>query len=189
MNNPGESGRDLRDRLRELRVDPPESGFSASLHRRLVAEGAPRTPGIWRRIWPVANAPRLLWPGFALAAGVAAIVAVAYLREHRPGPSGSAVSADVPATKVAVVRVNLSADVAVESAQIRVSLPEGLVFWADGQALAQRAFEWTQPLRAGDNEIPIAVRGLRPGRYRMTVSARFDGQRVEDEVLLEVVDG
>ena len=189
MSNPGESGRDVRDRLRELRVDPPDGGFSASLHRRLLAAGAPRTAGLWRRIWPAANAPRLLWPGLAIAAGLAAIVVVSQLRDHRAGGSRGTVATDVPATKVAVVRVNLSAEVAVESAQIRVSLPEGLVFWADGEALPQRAFEWTQPLRAGDNDIPIAVRGLRPGRYRMTVTARFGDQRVEDEVVLEVVDG
>src|SRR5207249_1576407 len=138
MSNPGESGRDVRDRLRELRVDPPDGSFSSSLHRRLVAAGAPRTPGVWRRIWPAANAPRLLWPGLAIAAGLAAIVVVAQLRDsRRPGTSRGMVAANVPATKVAMVRVNLSAEVAVESAQIRVSLPEGLVFWADGEALPQ----------------------------------------------------
>ena len=87
------------------------------------------------------------------------------------------------------VRINLSAEVAVESAHIQVNLPEGLVFWAGGQELPQRSFEWTQPLRAGDNDIPIAVRGTRPGRYRMTLSARIGSQRVEDEVVLEVIDG
>jgi hypothetical protein len=85
--------------------------------------------------------------------------------------------------------VNLSAEVEVADAHIRVELPEGLAFWSDGEALNQRHFEWTQPLRAGDNEIPIAVRGLKPGRYRMTVSALIGSERVEDEVLLQVVDG
>jgi hypothetical protein len=77
----------------------------------------------------------------------------------------------------------------VESARIRVSLPQGLVFWSDGKALPQPALEWTQPLAAGDNDIPIAVRGERPGRYRMTVSALVGGERVEHEVLLEVTAG
>jgi hypothetical protein len=99
------------------------------------------------------------------------------------------VATRLPATKVAVVHVNLSAEVPVESALIRVSVPDGLVFWAEGEELPQRSFEWTQPLRAGDNEIPVAVRGLRPGKYRMTVSAYIGSERVEDEVLLEVVSG
>ena len=176
---------DLRERLRELRVDPPEGGFGASLHRKLVAAERPDEPGFWRRLWPSPGSIRLLWPAVGLAAGVAAFLILGTLRK----PAPQMVAAEVPATKVAVVRVNLSASVGVESAHIRVSLPEGLVFWSDGQELAQRSFEWTQPLQAGDNDIPIAVRGVRPGRYRMTVSARFGTQRVDDEVLLEVVDG
>ena len=102
---------------------------------------------------------------------------------------GGAVVAQFPATKVAVVRVNLTAEVAVESAHIRISLPEGLYFWADGQELPQRSFEWSQPLHAGDNDIPIAVRGQTPGRYRLTVSTRIGEQRIDEDVVLEVVEG
>ena len=78
---------------------------------------------------------------------------------------------------------------AVESAHIRISLPEGLYFWADGQELPQRSFEWSQPLHAGDNDIPIAVRGQTPGRYRLTVSTRIGEQRIDEDVVLEVVEG
>ena len=175
---------DLRDRLRQLKVDPPEGGFEASLRRTLQAEGPPSPPPFWRRIWPQISQPRLLWPAFGAAMGVAVFLALAHV-----GRPSLPVAAEFPATKVAVVRVNLSSNVAVQSAQIRISLPEGLVFWADGQALPQRSFEWTQPLAAGDNDIPIAVRGQHPGRYRMTVSARMGNEQVEHEVLLEVVDG
>jgi hypothetical protein len=77
----------------------------------------------------------------------------------------------------------------VESAHIHISLPEGLFFWADGEELPQRTLEWSQPLRAGDNDIPIAVRGQKPGRYRLTVSTRIGEQRIDDEILLEVVEG
>ena len=169
--------RDLRERLRDLRVDPPDGGFAASLHRRLAAEPAPRAQGFLRPLL----APRWAFPTFgAVAASLLLFFAVT--RRHEP-------ATQLPATKVAVVRVNLSASVAVESAQIKVTLPDGLVFWADGQELAQRDFEWTQPLSAGDNDIPIAVRGVKPGRYRMTVSAQIGKEQVDDVVVLEVTGG
>ena len=171
--------RDVRERLRELRVDPPDGGFSAALHRKLVAAGEPVPSPWWRR--PFAGPQRWLWPAFGALAGVAVFV----LLSHKPGREATI----LPATKVAVVRVNLSSEVAVQSAQIRVTLPDGLVFWADGQELPQRSFEWTQPLEKGDNDIPIAVRGLKPGEYRMTVTAKIGGEDVEDEVLLEVTSG
>jgi len=191
---------DLSDRLRALRVDPPDGGFGLSLHRRL-AEARPEAgpidkPTLWRRVWPRLGpshwqgGERLLWPAAGLAAGVATFFALAQLRDPRPAlPQSALVAVRVPATKVAMVRVNLSAEVAVASAQIKVSLPDGLVFWADGEELPQRAFEWTQPLGAGDNEVPIAVRGLKAGHYKMTVTAQIGSQRIEDEVLLEVTNG
>jgi hypothetical protein len=186
----GSEGRDLRDRLRELRVDAPDDGFSTSLHRRLAAAGSPDVPGIWRRLWPSLKAePRVLWPAFGVAAGLAVFLVLGQLRDlSHPGGSGTVV-AQLPATKVAVVRVNLTAEVAVESALIHISLPEGLYFWADGRELPQRSFEWSQPLRAGDNDIPIAVRGQKPGRYRLTVSTRIGEQHIDEDVILEVVEG
>jgi hypothetical protein len=185
----GSDGRDLRDRLRDLKMDAPDDGFSASLHRRLVAAGSPEVPGVWRRLWPSLRAePRVLWPAFGVAAGLAVFLVLGQLHDVSH-PRGGGVVAQFPATKVAVVRVNLSAEVAVESAHIRISLPEGLYFWADGRELPQRSFEWSQPLRAGDNDIPIAVRGQTPGRYRLTVSTRIGEQHIDEDVVLEVVEG
>ena len=176
--------RDLGERLRALRIDPPDGDFAASLHRRLAAAGPFEEPSWWRRLWPRVDA-RVLWPALGVAAGLLAFFAAGQLRH--PPDVGTATL--FPSTKVAVVRVNLSAEVAVASAQIKVSLPDGLVFWADGEELPQRALEWTQALRKGNNDVPIAVRGLRPGRYRMMVTAQVGGQLVEDEVLLEVTSG
>jgi hypothetical protein len=179
---------DLRERLHGLREDLPDGGFSASLHRRLAEAGAPDPVPFWRRIFD----SRPLWPALASAAALSVIAIVSYetLRARPAAVEPGAVAATfLPATKVAMVRVNLSAEVDVASADIRVELPEGLVFWADGQEVLERRLEWTQPLRAGDNEIPIAVRGLKPGRYRMTISALIGSERVEDEVVLQVTDG
>jgi len=174
------------DRLRALRVDPLDDGFQASLHRRLAAAGPPDAPGLWWRLREALAGRHLLWP----AAGAAAFAALLLLAlATRPGLLSPPADARVPATRVAMVRINLSADVAVASADIRVSLPPGLVFWANGQALPDRSFAWSQPLQAGGNDIPIAVRGERPGRYRMTVVARIGAAQLEHEVTLEVVDG
>ncbi len=172
------------DRLRGLRVDPPDDGFQASLHRRLVAAGPPEPPGLWWRLREALAGRRLLWPA-AGAAAFAAFLALAV----RPAFLSPPPDARVPSTRVAMVRINLSADVAVASADIRVSLPPGLVFWADGHALPERFFAWSQPLQAGGNDIPVAVRGERPGRYRMIVVARIGAAELEHEVTLEVVDG
>lgn len=189
------SERDVRDRLRGLRVDAPSADFEAALHRRLVAAGAPERPGAWHRFAALFERRGwVAWPAMGLAAGLAVFVALGLFKaEPAPAVAPSApvalAGASVPESKVAVIKLNFSADVAVESADFVVSLPEGLTFWADGEALAQRSFEWTQALNAGDNVIPIAVRGERPGRYRVTASAMVGGERVEHEVLLEVTQG
>jgi hypothetical protein len=187
---------DLRERLRALRVDPPERDFQASLHRRLVEAGPPVAPSPLARLRDALRERRLLWPVAGAIAGAAAALALVLARPALIGPGavggGPAAVADaavVPATKVALVRVNLTAEAAVDEALIRVTLPPGLSFWADGAELPQRTFEWIQPLRAGDNEIPVAVRGQRPGRYRVAMTARVGDQRIEDEVLIEVVKG
>jgi len=179
---------EIRERLAALRADLPDDGFQASLHRRLVAAGPPIDPSPWARWRERLAAPAFYWPALGAAAGLAMVLLLS-----RPGPTapdGRALAATVvPATQVALVRLTLSADAAVDAAHIRVTLPPGLSFWAEGQALAQRDFEWTQALAPGDNEIPIAVRGQNPGRYRIAVDATIGGQRVEDVVLIEVTGG
>lgn len=183
----------LRDRLRGLRLDDPGMGkFKASLHLRLAAAGSPRPLPVWRRLlFSLENQRRFLWPVAGVVAGVAAFGLFGLTHPATiPSPKGEPprLATRLPATKVALVRLNMSAEVAVDNARIRVSLPPELSFWADGRQLPQRAFEWSQPLASGDNEIPIAVRGQRPGRYRIAVLAQIGEQRIEDEVLLEVVD-
>ena len=185
--------RDVCDKLRALRVDSPDGEFQASLRRRLLAVGPPAPATAWERLRAALGDRRALrWPALGAAAGLAVFLALTALTALHPrsaGPHPSAAVTFLPATKVAVVRVNLTADVPVDSAHVRVTLPPELSFWADGRALPQRAFEWIQPLRRGDNEIPIAVRGQRPGRYRIAVSALVGDERIDDEIVLEVTDG
>jgi len=179
--------RELRERLRALRFDEPDGEFQASLRRRLLAAGPPDPLPRWRRMWRWHLPRPVLWPALGAAVGVATFLALTAIQSTPRAPT--LVATRLPATKIALVRLNIATEVAVDAAHIRVTLPPELTFWADGRELGQRSFEWTQPLRSGDNEIPIAVRGQRPGRYRIAVTARIGDQQVEDEVVLEVVEG
>lgn len=199
MSEPEENeDRALRERLAALRDDAPGLDFQATLHRRLVEAGPPTpAPGwdavrsFWRRHAPV------LWPAVGIAAGVATFLVLGAVRDL-PGanvpesPQARALErpgTQVPVSKVAVIKLDFTADVAVEQADFQVSLPEGLSFWADGEELPLRSFQWTQALSAGSNVIPIAVRGQRPGRYLVTALARAGDQRIEHDVVLEVTGG
>ena len=180
--------RELRRRLSALRGDLPDGDFQAGLRRRLLAAGPPPDPSPWARLVEALR-PRPVRIRALAAAGLAVVALLAGLALRQPAAGGAPFGTTLAASQVAVVRLNLSAEARVDAAWIRISLPPGLTFWAEGRELAVRDFEWTQPLEAGDNEIPIAVRGQRPGRYRIAVDARIGGQRIEDEVLLEVTGG
>jgi hypothetical protein len=200
MTEPGESeDRALRERLRALREDLPEAGFQSALHRRLVAAGAPEPVSGLDRLRQLLRRPGpLLWPAAGVAAGVAAFLLMSAVQKPAvPRDATARTAADtlvapgtvVPASKVAVVKLDFTVDVGVEQADFQVSLPEGLSFWADGEELPLRSFEWSQPLQAGSNVIPIAVRGSKPGRYLLTALVRAGGQTIEHDVVLEVTDG
>ena len=179
----------LRRRLQALREEPASIEFQSGLHRRLVAAGPPGPASGWERVqgWLRRGAP-LLWPASGLALGVAVFFLLGSMREPR-GLASEVPGSTVPASKVAVINLDFSADVAVEQADFQVSLPEGLSFWADGEELPLRSFSWSQSLSAGSNVIPVAVRGHKPGRYLVTALARMGEQRMEHEVVLEVTDG
>jgi hypothetical protein len=194
-----DSERDLGERLRALRADPPDDGFRAALHRRLAEAPPPAPPDAWARLREALDALRRPLPAASLA-GAAAVALLALVLARGPGPADppgpraaeparAVAAATLPSTKVAIVRLDLAVDVAVANADIQVSLPEGLAFWSEGQALAERTFAWSQPLSAGRNEIPIALRGLRPGRYHVTVTARAGDQLIAHDVPLEVTEG
>jgi hypothetical protein len=190
--------RALRQRLGALREDPPELGFQASLHRRLVAAGPPEPAPGWDRVRSfLRRGAPVLWPSVGVAAGVAAFLVMSALQQPPAPPRETAealrpIAAPgtlVPASKVAVIKLDFTADVAVEQADFQVSLPEGLSFFADGEDLPLRSFAWTQPLSEGSNVIPVAVRGHKPGRYLVTAQARAGDQIIEHDVVLEVTDG
>ncbi len=190
--------RELRERLSALREDLPDAGFQSALHRKLVAAGPPEPAPGWDRVrWWLRRGAPVLWPVLGLAAGVAAFFVLGAVRQSpQLLPSEPVASRPleapgtlVPASRVAVIKLDFTADVAVEQADFQVSLPDGLAFWADGEELPLRSFTWTQPLSAGSNVIPIAIRGHKPGRYLVTALARAGDQKIEHDVVLEVTDG
>lgn len=197
---------DVRQRLRDLRVDPPDAGFRAALHLRLVAAGTPPLPGFLARLRGVWERHRAVaWPGVGVLAGAASFAVLTWARDVPPAAistvpavttSATSVPADrmgevpptytLPARKVAVIRLTFAAEVAVEDATFEVSLPEGLAFWSRGQELAERTFRWPGRLAAGDNPIPIAVRGKRPGLYHVRARVEAAGGVLEQELVLDV---
>lgn len=191
----------LGERLRALAVDPPDHGFRAALHQRLLAEGLPgpvpwsERIGGWlrdRRPW--------LWPASGLAAGLAAYVlllvihgnplrspSISHQRALTEAETGQVLpSYRVPTSKVAVIKLAFAAEVAVEDVTFEVKLPDGLSFWSDGQRLAERSFRWPGRLDAGENIIPIAVRGDRPGRYPVLATVEIGGRVLQHRVVMDV---
>ena len=198
----------LREALRGLAVNAPDHGFRAALHLRLAAEPAPAAVGFFaafldRRLARLRPRRAWLWPVGGLAAGVAAyaLLVVVHgnpvgLQAARPqvAPAAPAAVASgpvwpsfrVPSSKVAVVKLAFSAEVAVEDVTFEVTLPEGLAFWSSGKRLAERTFRWPGRLDAGENFVPIAVRGDRPGRYPVVATVEIGGRVLEHRIILDV---
>jgi hypothetical protein len=199
---PGEEEELMLRALRDLRVDPAGGDqFQAALHRRLAAAGAPATPSWAARLREaLVRRPALLWPSVGVLCGVLAFAVLQRVNSlapvagvERPAPPAAsgevAPTYQVPSSKVAVIKLNFAASVDVADVDFEVELPEGLHFWSGGQKLAERVFRWPGELRAGDNLIPIAVRGERTGLFRVKARAIAAGETVEHEVVLDVKGG
>ncbi len=191
----------VRRELRALGAKPlPDRGFRSQLHRRLVESGPPPAPGFSPWDWLRERASVrtvLLWPTLGCVCGVVTYMALAKnpppISPPRPvasamdQPAGDVTAIyPIPVSKVAVVKLSFSAEVAIEDVTFEVALPDGLFFWSRGQRLAERTFTWPGHLLVGDNLVPIAVRGERPGRYLIRARVIIDGQPVEHAVMLDV---
>jgi hypothetical protein len=166
---------------RRIGGEPLPDGFALELHRKLVAAGPPRLPLGARLRASLALRPA----AFAAAAALlAALLGVAGTRLAMQAPA--TVAARVPETKVALIKIDFVAARAVEDVQFEITLPDGLRFFSEGQQLAERSFRWQGSLVAGSNPIPIAVKGPRPGRYRVIAHAVGPSLDIMHEVVLEV---
>ncbi len=207
MNPNGDA--DLSRRLRALRTpveDLPGHDFQMALHRKLVAAGPPDPQGWFERVrqW-FGDHPALGWPAVGVATG-AATFALLMVMQQAPAEVSTtgmtttivakpkvaevelspALAHSVPSSRTAVIHLNFTAEVRVEDVTFEVDLPEGLSFWSKGEAMAERRFRWPGSLEAGENVLPIAVRGEKPGLYRVRARAEIADQVIEQEILLQV---
>jgi hypothetical protein len=197
----------LRDTLSLLRrvgeSEPLPRDFAASLHLRLSREPAPIPPLTarlfrWFERLHLDSAPRL---GLAVAALAIVVVVVGQSmaplgrgRDHDKTPPATpelaqevAAAFSVPQQRIAVVRFDFVADVEVPDVEFEVTLPSELHFVDEGKILPERRLVWRGSLSSGSNPIPLAVRGVKPGRYRVTAKASGAGIAVRHDILLEVV--
>ena len=164
--------------------EPLPDGFSRALHQALVAAGPPR-----RSFFDAVRAAIAMRPMTfaASAAALAALVSVGgTLALTRHAPPMQAIAYRVPESKLALVKVDFVAEKEVADVDFEITLPDGLRFVSGGQQLAERSFRFQGALRAGDNPIPIAVKGPRAGRYKVIAHAVGPSLDVTQEVVLEV---
>jgi hypothetical protein len=184
----------LREAGKQLQLP---SDFQRALHEKLRAEPPPRLPLTTRLWWFLErfgfdSTPRLM-AGAALAVTLIALLLVplrqrgeATARVFVPEETVAA-SFRIPSQRVAVVQLDFVADVSVDDVEFEVSLPGELEFVDGGAAIPDRQIAWKGSLSVGSNPVPVAVRGIRPGRYRVTALAKGRDVTVRHEVLLEVV--
>jgi hypothetical protein len=165
-------------------AEPLPEDFSRSLHQALVAAGAPKKPFF------AALRARLQGSPFAFAAAAAALAAVmsagGTLTWVHAKKGGREVAYRVPEAKVALVKIDFVASKNIDDVAFEITLPDGLRFVSGGQMLAERSFRFVGRLAAGDNSIPVAVKGPHTGRYKVIAHAIGSELDVTQEVVLEV---
>jgi len=171
--------------LRRAAGEPMPEGFSLALHQALVAAGPPKRSWLDGVRAAIAMRPVTF---AAAAAALAAMLAtggtIAILhREHAPA---TVASYQVPASKVALVKIDFVAEKAIDDVAFEITLPDGLRFVGGGTELAERTFRFQGKLAAGSNPIPVAVKGPRAGRYKVIAHAIGPSLDVTQEVVLEV---
>ena len=171
--------------LRRAGGEPMPEGFSLALHQALVAAGPPKRSWLDGVRAAIAMRPVTF---AAAAAALAAMLAtggtIALL--HRAHAPATVASYQVPASKVALVKIDFVAEKAIDDVAFEITLPDGLRFVGGGTELAERTFRFQGKLAAGSNPIPVAVRGPRAGRYKVIAHAIGTAIDVTHEVVLEV---
>lgn len=170
---------------RRAGAEPLPDGFQLALHQALVAAGPPRRSWLdglraLLRSRPLAFAATAA----ALAAMISAGGTLAVVRHARRGAQATVYK--VPESKVALVKIDFVAEQPIDDVAFEITLPDGLRFVSGGQELAERTFRFEGKLAAGDNPIPVAVKGPRAGRYKVIAHAIGASLDVTQEVVLEV---
>jgi anti-sigma factor RsiW len=173
--------------MRRAGSEPLPDGFALSLHQALVAAGPPERTFMDRVRAAIAMRPMTF---AACAAALAAIVSVGTTLKFSRHPVGTtpaqAIAYRVPESKVALVKIDFVAEKNIDDVAFEITLPDGLRFVSGGQQLAERTFRFQGKLSAGDNPIPIAVKGPRAGRFKVIAHAIGPALDITQEVVLEV---
>ncbi|HEY2747344.1 MAG TPA: zf-HC2 domain-containing protein [Polyangia bacterium] len=179
--------------LRRAGGEPLPDGFTRSLHEALVAAGPPEVRFFDRVRAAIAMRPMSFAASAAALAAILAtggtMLATGALGHPAPAtavPATTAAAYKVPASKLALVKIDFVAEKAIDDVAFEITLPDGLRFVSGGQELAERTFRFQGKLNAGSNPIPIAVRGPRAGRYKLIAHAIGNALDVTQEVVLEV---
>ena len=202
---------DIKSRLAGLKVDPPEpDAFETSLRRALAEEGLKAMPpSVGWQAWVKAHP---LFSGASMGLLTALVVLYVGLPQQSTTSippiqksaiagltmnpsSGQEASHDtaaathrVPNKGVALIKFHFSSEVAVADVDMQIELPPGLKFWSKGQELEQNAVAWRGGLKAGENTFPVAIFAGQKGTYQVIATAEVDGQRIQHEVRIEVIE-
>ena len=201
----------MKARLAELKVDPPhQDAFEESLRNALAQDGleTSTSTGSWQT-WIKAHP---LFSGAAMGLLTALLVLYVGIPQQGSTPTapthavpsvgptaakpviekaeGPAMEAThrVPTKGVALIKFHFSSEVAVADVDMQVELPAGLRFWSKGQELEQNAVAWRSGLKAGENTFPVAIFAGKTGTYQVIATAEVDGQVIQHEVVIEVVE-
>lgn len=88
--------------------------------------------------------------------------------------------------KDTLIRIWFDARKPVEQVSFYLELPEGIAMVQDGQVVAERRLQWEGDLQNGRNLIPLTVRGVERGQWRVTVLIEKGLARKERSVDIKV---
>ncbi|MEB3236844.1 MAG: zf-HC2 domain-containing protein [Candidatus Sericytochromatia bacterium] len=171
--------RTIQEQVRAMPKPALPEDFRRKLHLALAAEPVPVRP------WHVRLLSGLNLPSLAL--GAASAAALTFFLWRPPGPGIVLEATAVPVGQDVAVQVAFEVQEDVRDVTFDVRLPEGLRF-VDGRGrdLPESQVTWQGELRKGRTVVPIAVRGLQPGRWEITAVVRKDRSIRETHIVLPV---
>ncbi|MBI5746310.1 MAG: zf-HC2 domain-containing protein [Nitrospirae bacterium] len=183
----------LRDRLQEITpVTIPTDTIKGSTGQRRRQRIHQRIR--WtNRILPVLQ-PARTWAmaGILFLLFLIPIYYFAIKTEQSKGPTAVATyRADMAPVHVGLnedtlVRIWFDARKPVEQVSFFLELPEGIAMVQDGQVVSERRLQWEGDLQSGRNLIPLTVRGVQRGEWRVTVLLEKGLARKEKSVDIKV---
>ena len=85
-----------------------------------------------------------------------------------------------------IIRIWFDARKPVEQVSFYLELPEGIAMVQDGQVVSERRLQWEGDLQSGRNLIPLTVRGVERGQWRVIVLIEKGLARKERSVDIKV---